>query len=226
MAAVARSKRWAGNSRSRASASARSRRRRCASYAIPAAAAGSRIIWTDLDSSPTWPPARHPSGGGRVRCRRHATHGGAARLCADVLVPELRPGGDEVAHELHARRVIENLQLDAARAHVVFRPLKRLMLADDDLGNLVQQRCAAAHVAGRERRVEGRPLVVARSEPAGVFQAIHLGMQNRATLLHAPVKRRPRSEEHTSELQSLTNLVCRLLLEKKKRRCMNRSLPR
>src|SRR5258706_482263 len=28
---------------------------------------------------------------------------------------------------------------------------------------------------------------------------------------------RTRSEEHTSELQSLTNLVCRLLLEKKKR---------
>ena len=28
--------------------------------------------------------------------------------------------------------------------------------------------------------------------------------------------RAPRSEEHTSELQSLTNLVCRLLLEKKK----------
>src|SRR5258706_10587843 len=29
-------------------------------------------------------------------------------------------------------------------------------------------------------------------------------------------RRRSRSEEHTSELQSLTNLVCRLLLEKKK----------
>src|SRR5438093_9338670 len=28
---------------------------------------------------------------------------------------------------------------------------------------------------------------------------------------------RNRSEEHTSELQSLTNLVCRLLLEKKKK---------
>src|SRR5688572_31347659 len=28
----------------------------------------------------------------------------------------------------------------------------------------------------------------------------------------------PRSEEHTSELQSQSNLVCRLLLEKKKRR--------
>src|SRR5437016_11941685 len=29
---------------------------------------------------------------------------------------------------------------------------------------------------------------------------------------------RMRSEEHTSELQSLTNLVCRLLLEKKKKK--------
>mgnify|MGYP006992693542 CR=1 FL=1 len=28
-----------------------------------------------------------------------------------------------------------------------------------------------------------------------------------------------RSEEHTSELQSLVNLVCRLLLEKKKKKC-------
>src|SRR5258706_5821187 len=43
-----------------------------------------------------------------------------------------------------------------------------------------------------------------------------------------------RSEEHTSELQSLTNLVCRLLLEKKKqspgciaaRRVMSRLAPR
>src|SRR2546427_8769060 len=35
----------------------------------------------------------------------------------------------------------------------------------------------------------------------------------------APVGRRPmRSEEHTSELQSQSNLVCRLLLEKKKTR--------
>src|SRR5262249_58024289 len=31
-----------------------------------------------------------------------------------------------------------------------------------------------------------------------------------------------RSEEHTSELQSLTNLVCRLLLEKKKYKSNNR----
>src|SRR5438046_1087496 len=34
-------------------------------------------------------------------------------------------------------------------------------------------------------------------------------------LLLTPTPRLGRSEEHTSELQSLTNLVCRLLLEKK-----------
>src|SRR2546430_13462512 len=33
-----------------------------------------------------------------------------------------------------------------------------------------------------------------------------------------PTDRRTRSEEHTSELQSQSNLVCRLLLEKKKRK--------
>src|SRR5690606_41930909 len=32
-----------------------------------------------------------------------------------------------------------------------------------------------------------------------------------------PVSSSPRSEEHTSELQSRENLVCRLLLEKKKK---------
>src|SRR5690606_41502601 len=32
------------------------------------------------------------------------------------------------------------------------------------------------------------------------------------------IRKRPRSEEHTSEVQSRENLVCRLLLEQKKRR--------
>src|SRR5438093_5542215 len=38
-------------------------------------------------------------------------------------------------------------------------------------------------------------------------------LQARVDLVHVD-----RSEEHTSELQSLTNLVCRLLLEKKKKK--------
>src|SRR2546430_12860209 len=49
---------------------------------------------------------------------------------------------------------------------------------------------------------------------------------------HPPPKPKPafrhcrpmRSEEHTSELQSQSNLVCRLLLEKKKNKRYNKSL--
>src|SRR5256885_9457170 len=40
--------------------------------------------------------------------------------------------------------------------------------------------------------------------------------RRRATRWHAVRRGRQRSEEHTSELQSPCNLVCRLLLEKKK----------
>src|SRR2546425_6172637 len=36
----------------------------------------------------------------------------------------------------------------------------------------------------------------------------------------------PRSEEHTSELQSLAYLVCRLLLEKKKKNILTTTIPR
>src|SRR6478752_10254488 len=39
-----------------------------------------------------------------------------------------------------------------------------------------------------------------------------------ATRGRGPVRKRSRSEEHTSELQSRLHLVCRLLLEKTKRR--------
>src|SRR2546430_10294622 len=49
-----------------------------------------------------------------------------------------------------------------------------------------------------------------------------LGRAERTGRLCSPVvvlaPRRTRSEEHTSELQSQSNLVCRLLLEKKKKR--------
>src|SRR5438093_9230216 len=42
--------------------------------------------------------------------------------------------------------------------------------------------------------------------------------RRRATVRPAGRRAAARSEEHTSELQSLTNLVCRLLLEKKNKR--------
>src|SRR2546430_11427811 len=41
---------------------------------------------------------------------------------------------------------------------------------------------------------------------------------------HGALPQSARSEEHTSELQSQSNLVCRLLLEKKKKRLENSAL--
>src|SRR5437016_10395047 len=74
-------------------------------------------------------------------------------------------------------------------------------------------------------------LYLARHEPAHhflFFAGLHLAMQEAngemrkdavaQMLVHARrILQVHRSEEHTSELQSLTNLVCRLLLEKKKK---------
>src|SRR2546427_6441272 len=44
-------------------------------------------------------------------------------------------------------------------------------------------------------------------------------LQNRQGTTWRKLDADTRSEEHTSELQSQSNLVCRLLLEKKKRAC-------
>src|SRR5437016_10719880 len=63
----------------------------------------------------------------------------------------------------------------------------------------------------RSESVRGSQLLHARHA-----RATHAGRQ-RTHGVARPGGRRSRSEEHTSELQSLTNLVCRLLLEKKKK---------
>src|SRR5256885_4061071 len=52
------------------------------------------------------------------------------------------------------------------------------------------------------------------TEPAAETKALLAAVRARETAA--------RSEEHTSELQSPCNLVCRLLLEKKKNKCVYR----
>src|SRR5438093_5691164 len=56
---------------------------------------------------------------------------------------------------------------------------------------------------------------LARRAPAGAGRRGLMRLRRKAD---DEAVRLVRSEEHTSELQSLTNLVCRLLLEKKKKR--------
>src|SRR2546427_9581184 len=59
---------------------------------------------------------------------------------------------------------------------------------------------------------------LAALDRAGRFSKVRLEVKPEAAGLHLTFILEPRSEEHTSELQSQSNLVCRLLLEKKKRR--------
>src|SRR5438046_5690854 len=59
-----------------------------------------------------------------------------------------------------------------------------------------------------------------RSRPRLLYRASGRGQR-----LCVPGAPGARSEEHTSELQSLTNLVCRLLLEKKKKQRKKKRTP-
>src|SRR5260370_32821360 len=58
-----------------------------------------------------------------------------------------------------------------------------------------------------------------RSRLLGELQLVLVRLDGHLPLLDGVLRRR--SEEHTSELQSHLNLVCRLLLEKKKSRSEN-----
>src|SRR2546422_6008351 len=81
---------------------------------------------------------------------------------------------------------------------------------------LTQQRGPARHVLGLEREAAER-VAVERVEPGGYQQQV--GRPPLQGGVHRSEEiARVRSEEHTSELQSRLHLVCRLLLEKKKKK--------
>src|SRR5205823_12855424 len=80
-----------------------------------------------------------------------------------------------------------------------------------DLGSSVL--CSTSvgmRMAGRTSRTSIARFIRARSAEAPGLARMNLAIDVRDVL--------PRSEEHTSELQSLAYLVCRLLLEKKKKK--------
>src|SRR2546430_12039448 len=73
---------------------------------------------------------------------------------------------------------------------------------------LAERKALSAHVLIRV----GDPLRELRESERVALQAVRIDVD--VELLRLSPE--PRSEEHTSELQSQSNLVCRLLLEKKK----------
>src|SRR5690349_16755923 len=99
----------------------------------------------------------------------------------------------------------------------------------DDLVNKFQQRCwyefrrpprGTAFPARQTRKIPRRNLRLTRL-PATLLESRFREKFCHKTACRPCCRRarrscRPRSEEHTSELQSRRDLVCRLLLEKKK----------
>src|SRR5690554_7007340 len=83
--------------------------------------------------------------------------------------------------------------------HFPYPTLFRSPIATQDLYLLIDQ-----------LRQQGTSVILCSHVLPGVEAHI-----NRAAILAGGQNRRPRSEEHTSELQSRPHLVCRLLLEKK-----------
>src|SRR5699024_12862270 len=73
---------------------------------------------------------------------------------------------------------------------------------------------ASTGVEGRAHR-SASPQKDLREEPRKSLPSTLAAVPRRPTIESGPNKIPPRSEEHTSELQSRFDLVCRLLLEKK-----------
>src|SRR5688572_31111686 len=74
--------------------------------------------------------------------------------------------------------------------------------------------CRTTPMRPRERAIRGQLKMIADvCHEAGVACLMNGDVENREEGLRLA---KDRSEEHTSELQSQSNLVCRLLLEKKK----------
>src|SRR6266545_4309749 len=94
---------------------------------------------------------------------------------------------DEIHHYPNACSVLTHLERHTSTHQQRLFPAKRLVLANDDALNAVQQNRAAAHGAGRERGVERRVAIDGRGLAAGVFERIHLAMQHRAAVLHSAV---------------------------------------
>src|SRR5205814_5839590 len=96
-------------------------------------------------------------------------------------------------------RVVPVVEMTAKALQAAHRRERRFQSLDG------LQRAGPAEVAGADRRQQVQAEIGGRGAMG----------QNRPRVLLKVVRR---SEEHTSELQSLRHLVCRLLLEKKKKK--------
>src|ERR1041384_6080857 len=98
------------------------------------------------------------------------------------------------------------------------RPLRAGSSVVDIMGGTFAAVAILAALRSRESPGRGMLVTSALFESAASLVAQHMAQFEITGEAPPPMSvKRPRSEEHTSELQSLAYLVCRLLLEKKKK---------
>src|SRR5437016_8255672 len=90
-------------------------------------------------------------------------------------------------------------------------PLRRVNAAGTHLLSLINEVLDLSKIEAGKLELNPEPVNLPRLIDEVIGTAGQLAEKNQNRLI-------VRSEEHTSELQSLTNLVCRLLLEKKKKK--------
>src|SRR2546427_379526 len=153
-------------------------------------------------------------------------------LRASRSAPAHWPSGSEHKNPQDLRRGLDvlpvTLDLTAPKA---FLPKARSACTGDGGGRCGRRWAAASVAAGWRasdlRASDARPLRGRAAEPAddgsataspmSLCRAVVAGRGWAFAYSASSAARFTRSEEHTSELQSQSNLVCRLLLEKKKK---------
>src|SRR5690349_22483591 len=121
--------------------------------------------------------------------------------------PPVGPVGTQSRSDLEP--LLLQVELPLEPVHHLIGDLTRVAQGDD--GAALRLDHLADHgLVGVRALLERLAVAVASSEPAAAI------LEGAAHALRG-VLARPRSEEHTSELQSRRDLVCRLLLEKKKK---------
>src|SRR5690606_40815150 len=139
-------------------------------------------------------------------CRKHALARAQLTACSRSLACSAR------ALDASTNRRAESVPLCSAK------PMALKAMRARNVSTIEKPASAELRFRLSSRRVRKEREAPARiSIPMGVRPSIPTEV--RPTNTHPPLRRfiTGRSEEHTSELQSRENLVCRLLLEKKKK---------
>src|SRR5438876_5955427 len=108
----------------------------------------------------------------------------------------------------------------------MLRPVSAWFSFPENCGARVRESAAARAPRSDRELPDGAPLAVVELRSLQSILAARFWAPAGYRVTPVPDSRYPRSEEHTSELQSPVHLVCRLLLEKKKNKKISpRSFP-